>query len=107
MEKGTQPKWDFKTETFVDWQNHVEIWADSHDIKHLLQHPPVADLVQLRKHEVAKRVVLLSLPNQDRAYDRGSITLNEIWGQLLAKYMPSVDAEARKLWSRFSCFMSG
>ena len=43
IEKGTQPKWDFKVETFVDWQNKVEIWAESHDIKHLLEHPPIAD----------------------------------------------------------------
>ena len=27
--------------------------------------------------------------------------LNEIWSTLLAKYMPSTDAEARRLWSRF------
>ena len=33
---------------------------------------------------------------------RGSQRLNEIWSKLLAKYMPSIDAEARKLWSRFS-----
>ena len=102
IEKGTQPNWDFKTETFVDWQHKVEIWAESHDIRHLLEHPQVADPIQLRKHEVAKRVILLTLPNQDRAYVRGSLTMNEIWGKLLAKYMPSMDAEARKLWSRFS-----
>ena len=52
LEKGTQPKWDFKTETFVDWQHKVEIWADSHDIRHLLEHPPVAARCQLRKHEI-------------------------------------------------------
>ena len=102
LEKGTQPKWDFKTETFVDWQHKVEIWADSHDIRHLLEHPPVAAPGQLRKHEIAKRIILLTLPNHDRAYVRGSQTLNEIWSKLLAKYMPSIDAEARKLWSRFS-----
>ena len=102
IEKGTQPKWDYKVETFVDWQNMVEIWAESHDVKHLLEHQPIADPVQLRKHEVAKRVILLTLPNQDRAYVKGSLTLNEIWGKLLAKYMPSTDAEARRLWSRFS-----
>ena len=102
IEKGTLRKWDFKVETFVDCQNKVEIWAESHDIKHLLQHPPVADPVQLRKHEVAKRVILLTLPNQDRAYVKGSLMLNEIWGKLLAKYMPSTDAEARRLWSRLS-----
>ena len=33
---------------------------------------------------------------------RGSPALNEIWSKLLAKYMRSIDAEARKLWSRFS-----
>ena len=102
LEKGTQPKRDFKTETFVDWQHKVEKWADSHDIRHLLEHPPVAAPGQLRKHEITKRIILLTLPNHDRAYVRGSQTLNEIWSKLLAKYMPSIDAEARKLWSRFS-----
>ena len=53
LEKGTQPKWDFKTETFVDWQHKVEIWADSHNIRHLLEHPPAAAPGQLRKHEIA------------------------------------------------------
>ena len=28
--------------------------------------------------------------------------MNEIWGKLLAKYMPSMDAVAQKLWNRFS-----
>ena len=102
IEKGLQPKWDFKVETFVDWQNKVDIWAESHDIQHLLLHPPVADPVQHRKHEVAKRVILLTLPNQDRAYVQGSLTLNEIWSKLFAKYMPSTDAEARRLWNRFT-----
>ena len=68
----------------------------------MLQHLPVADPVQLRKHEVAKRVILLTLPNQDRAYVKGSLTLDEIWGKLLAKYMPSTYAAAHKLWSRFT-----
>ena len=63
LQKGTQPEWDFKTETFVNWQHEVEIWADSHDIRHLLEHPPVAALGQLRKHEIAKRTILLTLPN--------------------------------------------
>ena len=99
LEKGTQPKWDFKTETFVDWQHKVEIWANSHDIRHLLEHPPVAAPGQLRKHEIAKRIILLTLPNHDRAYVRGSQTLNEIWSKLLAKYMPSIDAEARKCYN--------
>ena len=73
IEKGLQPKWDFKVETFVDWQNKVDIWADSHDIQHLLLHPPVADPVQQRKHDIAKRVILLTLPNQDRAYVKGVV----------------------------------
>ena len=102
IEKGTQPKWDFKTETFVEKQHKVEVWAESHDIRHQLEHPPVADPIQLRKHAVAKRIILLTLPNEDRAYVRGSLTLNDLWRKLLAKYMPSMDAEARKLWSRFS-----
>ena len=63
IEKGLQPKWDFKVETFVDWQNKVDIWAELHDIQHLLLHPPVEDSVQQRKHEVPKHVILLTLPN--------------------------------------------
>ena len=102
LQKGTQPKWDFKTETFVDRQHKGEIWADSRDIRHLLEHHPVAAPGQLRKHEIAKRIILLTLPDHDRACVRGSQTLNEIWSKLLVKYMPSIDAEARKLWSRFS-----
>ena len=101
LEKGTQPKWDFKTETFADWPHKVEIWAESHDIRNLLEHPPVIAPAQLRKHDIAKTVILLTLPNHDRAYVRGSLTLNKIWSKLLAKYMPSIDAEARKLWSKF------
>ena len=31
-------------------------------IRHLLEHPPVAAPVQLRKHEIAKRIILLTLP---------------------------------------------
>ena len=102
LEKGTQLKWDFKTETFVDWQHKVEILAESHDIRHLLEHHPVAAPGQLRMHEIAKRIILLTLPNHDRAYLRGSQTLNETWSKVQGKYMPSIDAEAGKLWSRFS-----
>ena len=46
-------------------------------------------------------MILLTLPNHDRPYVRGCLTLNEIWSKVLAKYMPSIDAEAQKLWSRF------
>ena len=79
----------------------VEIWADSHDIRHLLEHPPVAAPGHLCQHEIAKCIVLLTLPNHDTAYVRGSQTFYEIWSKLLAKYMPSIDVKARKLWSRF------
>ena len=102
LEKGTHPKWDCQHETFVDWQHKVEIWAESHDIKHLLEHPLIADPAQLRKQEIAKRIILLTLPNQDGAHVRGSLTLNEIWSKQLAKYVPSIDAETRKLWGKFS-----
>ena len=80
----------------------VEIWAESHDVRHLLEHPPISDPAQLRKHEIEKRIILLTLPNHDRAYVRGSLILNDIWTKLLAKYMPCIDTEARKLWSKFS-----
>ena len=78
LKKEPQPKWDFKTETFVDRRHKVEIWADSHDIRHLLEHPPMASPGQLRKHEIAKRIILLILPNHDRAYVRSSRTINKI-----------------------------
>ena len=102
LETGSQPKWDLNNETFVDWQHKVEIWAESHDKTYLLEQPPVANPVQLRKHEIAIRVILLTLPNHERAYVRSCLTLNEIWSKLLAKYMPSMDAEARKSWSKSS-----
>ena len=51
---------------------------------------------------MAKRVILLTQPTQNRADVKGSLPLNEIWGKLLAIYMPSTDAEARRLWSKFS-----
>ena len=101
LENGAQPRRDFKTETLVDWQHKVEIWAEPQDIRHLLEHPPIAAPAHLRKHEIAKRIMLLALPNRDRAFVRGCQTLHEIWGKLLAKYMPS-DAEARCLWSKVS-----
>ena len=91
VEKRTRTKWYFKTKTFVDWQHKVEIWAESHDIRHLLEHLPVADPAHMRKHEVAKRIIQLTLLNHDRAYVRGSLTLIEIWSKFLAKYMPSID----------------
>ena len=36
LDKGIQPKRDLQLETFVDFQHKVEIWADSHDIRHFL-----------------------------------------------------------------------
>ena len=33
------------------------------------------------------------------------LTLTEIWSKLLAKNMPSIDAEARKLWSKFNALL--
>ena len=62
----------------------------------------MAVAVHLRKHEIDKRIILLTMPNYGRVYVRGSLTPNEIWSKLQAEYMPSQDAEARKLWSKFS-----
>ena len=75
---------------------------EAHDVRHTLEHPPVAAPAQLRNHEVAKRIILLTLPNHDRAHVCGSLTLNEIWSKLLAKYMPAIDAESKKLRTKFS-----
>ena len=35
LDKGVQPKWDFKVEPWTDFQHKGEIWAASHDIAHL------------------------------------------------------------------------
>ena len=47
------------------------------------------------------RTVLLNLPFHDRAYVRGHDMLHEVWSMLNNNYMPSVDAEATKLWIQF------
>ena len=40
INKGVQPKWDFKVEPWTDFQHKVEIWAVSHDIARWLVHDP-------------------------------------------------------------------
>ena len=57
LDKGVQPKWDFKVEPWTDFQHKVEIWAASHDIAHLLEPYPS----EQRKHDTAMRTVLLNL----------------------------------------------
>ena len=47
------------------------------------------------------RTVLLNLPSHDKAYVRGQYMLHEVWSMLNNKYMPSVAAEATKLWIQF------
>ena len=47
------------------------------------------------------RTVLLNLPPHDRAYVRGQTMLHEVWSMLTSKYMPSIAAEATKLWIQF------
>ena len=44
----------------------MEIWADSHDIRHLLERETYD--TDLPKHDAAMRIILLTLPNHDRAY---------------------------------------
>ena len=87
LKKGTKPKWDFQTETFVDWQHKAEIWEESRDTRHLLERPPIAAPAHLcqHDHEIAKHIIMLALPHHDRAFVRGSQTLHEIW----ASYWPS------------------
>ena len=99
LDKGVQPKWDFKVEPWTDFQHKVEIWAASHDIAHLLERDPYPS--EQRKHDTAMRTVLLNLPSHDRAYVRGQTMLHEVWSMLTSKYMPSIAAEATKLWIQF------
>ena len=99
FDKGVQPKWDFKVEPRTDFQHKAEIWAASHDIAHLPERDPYPS--EQRKHDTAMRTVLLNLPSHDRAYVRGHSMLHEVWFMLNSKYMPSVAAEATKLWIQF------
>ena len=101
LDNGVQPKWDFQVETWTDFQRKVEIWAASHDIAHLLERDPYPS--EERKHDTAMRTVLLNLPSHDRAYVRGQTVLHEVymWSMLTSKYVPSIAAEATKLWIQF------
>ena len=99
LDKGVQPKWNFKVEPWTDFQHKVEIWAAFHDIAHLLERDPYPS--EQRKHDTAMRTVLLNLPSHDRAYVRGQTMLHEVWSMLTSKYMPSIAAEATKLWIQF------
>ena len=47
------------------------------------------------------RTILLNLPSHDRAYVRGRSILHEVWSMLNSKYMPSVAAQATKVWIQF------
>ena len=47
------------------------------------------------------RTVLLNLPPLDRAYVRSHDMMHEVWSMLNNKYMPSVAAEATKVWIQF------
>jgi len=58
LEKGIQPKWNFKSETFIDFQHKVKVWADSHDRRHLLERE-LHDS-DLPKHDAAMRIILLT-----------------------------------------------
>ena len=99
LDKGVQPKRDFKVEPWTDFQHKVEIWAASHDIAHLIERGPYPS--EQRKHDTAMRTVLLNLPSHDRAYVRSHSMLHEVWSMLNSQYMPSVAAEATKLWIQF------
>ena len=98
-DKGVQPKWDFKVEACTDFQHKVEIWAAPHDLAHLLERDLYPS--EQKKHVTAMRTVLLNLPPHDRAYVRGHDMLHEVWSILNSKNMPSVAAEATKLWIQF------
>ena len=91
LDKGVQPKWDFKVEPWTEFQHKAEIWAASHDIAHLLERDPYPS--ELRKQDTAMRTILLNLPSHDKAYVRGHSVWHEVWFMLNSKYMPSVAAE--------------
>lgn len=85
LENGAQPMWDVKTEASVDRQHKAEIWTESRDTRHLLEHPSISAPAHQSEREIAKRIILLTQPNQDRVHVCGSQTLHEIWSMLLAK----------------------
>ena len=83
LDKGVQPKWDFKVESWTGFRQKVEIWAASHDIAHLLERDPYP----CERRKTAMRTVLrmLNLPSHDRAYVRGHSMLHEVWSMLHSK----------------------
>ena len=85
LDKGVQPKWDFKVQLWIDFQHNVEIWAASHDIEHLLKRDPYAS--EQKKHGTAMCIVLLNLLSHDRTYVRGHDMLHEVRSMLNNKYM--------------------
>ena len=99
LDKGVQPRWDFKGAPWTDFQHKVEIWATSHDIAHLLERDPYPS--EQKKHDTAIRTVLLNFKVHDRAYVRNQHMLHDVWSMLNGKNMPSVAAEATKLWIQF------
>ena len=58
VDKGIQPKWDSKSEAFVDFQHKEKVGADSHDIRRVLEHEAYG--TDLPKHNAAMRIILLT-----------------------------------------------
>ena len=98
LEKGIQPKWDIKHESFADFKRKVDIWASSHSISFLFERHP--DPQELTKHDIAKRIVMLNLPNHDQVFVMHLSYLSDAWSALKSKYMPSTRAERRELYAK-------
>ena len=64
--KGKLPEWQ-KGDDFIAFEQKVELWAQAHDIKHLLFDPPdLSDSSELKMHAKARNVVLNALNANDR-----------------------------------------
>ena len=100
LTKGKLPDWNYKTESFVAYEQKVFLWLGQFELDHLLQHAPSAD--EQRVHARARTQVLMSLPDADRTTVYRMSHLCEAWSYLTAKYRPSTEAEIHRLWSRFN-----
>ena len=65
------------------------IWAESLKIEHLLTCPPLGDVVDFECHDVARRIILLSLSAADTDYTADTTYLCEAWTLSLDRHEPS------------------
>ena len=93
--KGKLPEWQ-KGDDFIAFEQKVELWAQAHDIKHLLFDPPdLSDSSELKMHAKARNVVLNALNANDRTTVYNMPHLCDAWSYLKSRYRPSSEKSYR------------